>query len=244
MNIFKKLLRFLGILIVDLLLIAFAVLFSIILIPLCLELIYEVRYGSDTVWMLTGNQTWIPLAVGLLFIVLIFYFFLPRKLMGGLEENWLIELVDRLTMKKKLIVSGISFLVLILGCLFGSLNHDRFESDRVVVSKIGQETEYTWTDVESYTLKTDHDGTLIVELTMTDGNAIGFIGGAFRVVTYTSTGFDQIFPNGDADYAVYVARELKALGILPTLDNWDALMEKLDYDYWKAVAEEIREITQ
>ena len=102
--------------------------------------------------------------------------------------------------------------------------------------------EYAWQDVEGLILKADFQGSLIFEFHMKNGRKYSFNGGILWCVEYFSHGFEHKFPEDVYDYARWLGRELGGRQVpLEAKGDWDSLMEELEYDSWKSLAEDVRQ---
>lgn len=235
-----KLLRMLKKILIALLLIAAIVCCIIIVTPLIISFAYGSRFGMDSVWLLTGNTTGIPLILSLVFWMIVVWLFVPDKWVHPDAFDWLPDIKSEMSPRKKGMVTVCSLFVVIMGSLFASSYYDRFTMDGVEISTAGSTTAYTWEDVDYYTLKADSNGVPIYQLVMKDGTKVGFLGGSFRSVEYPSTGFEEAFSDGSGEYAVELTKKLHDLGKELKVSDWDELTDSLDYDYWKEVVEDIR----
>lgn len=100
--------------------------------------------------------------------------------------------------------------------------------------------EYTWEDVDYYTLRADWDGTLKYTVVMRDGLKADCIGGAVSMSNFP----DGVGLDGEEDFGRYLSRVFSEQGIELKVKDWKKLYQNLKYDYWKEYAEDIQVIAE
>lgn len=128
------------------------------------------------------------------------------------------------------------FLSLIPSCGF----YDCFTEDKLIISRIVYTKEYTWDEIDYYTLSED-SGTLTFTVVMNDGAKYDCIGG--QAMAWTSNLPEDKYPDQDYDFVRYLTRIYTDMGIELRIDNWNKLYKDLDYDVWIELAKDIREIS-
>lgn len=216
-------------------------LFALFGIPSLIGWIYEKQFGTEQVYLLTGDLTGVPILLSLVLFGIFVWLFSPNGAFGNLlrgEEGFKAKFSDR----TKGIIFGCSTLVAVLGMAASVFWIDCFTTEGIKSFRFGQEKEYVWEDAEYVTLKDDFDGVLMYEMVMKDGKTYHFNGGILRVMEYYSNAFDEEFPRDVDDYAVWLSRELKEKQVPLQVKDWNKLEKKLKYDSWRKLAEEIRAV--
>ena len=98
--------------------------------------------------------------------------------------------------------------------------------------------EYTWTDVDHYTLSAGHDGILNFIIVMKDGTRADMLGGSISMSNFP----EDTYPDGEEDFGRRLAEMFSDMGVELRVDDWDELYEELGYDYWADYAKELRRL--
>lgn len=221
-------------------------------IPLCIaglfcgvlpliERAYQRHYGPGSIYLLTG--TGLPIALYLALFAVICWLFAPEGLKGYFENEDGSGIRAGFSRKKKCAVCAIA-VSLVLAATAGSMFwFQRFTMDGIEYRCFFSKKEYSWQEVECFSLKADFQGILMFEFQMADGSRRSFNGGILWNVEYFSEAFEQQFPEDVYGYARWLGRELGSRGIpLQAEGGWDGLMETLEYDSWKMLAEDVRQL--
>lgn len=221
-------------------------------IPLCIaglfcgvlpfiEKAYQWHYGAGSVYLLTG--TGLPIALFLALFLVVCWLFAPGGLKGYFENEDGTGIQAGFSRKKKYAVCAAAVFLTMAATAGSMFWFQRFTMDGTEYRCFFGKKEYGWQEVECLTLKADAQGSLMFVLQMGDGSRRTFNGGLLWSVEYTSEAFGQQFPEDIYGYARWLGRELGSRGVpLQAEGGWEALMEKLKYDSWKMLAEDIREI--
>lgn len=198
-----------------------------VMVPLCIfasaalvENYYQWKFGNNTVWILTGRISGLPvLSCGILLVIWCYFIFSKRK-------------------KDVLPLALIGTVFLLVLSVLGTNWFHRFTTEGVERQRFWRNTVYIWEDVNTFSLKADHDGVLVYELHMEDGSDFSLNDGA---VEYCSDVYNECFPEGNYDYLVWLTEQLAEQGIPFQNDNLEKVKKKLDYDSWIELAETISE---
>lgn len=200
---------------------------------------YNLYFGTDEIWFLTGDFTGIPLVLSVLFFGIAVWLFCPFGLLADLytgEEG----LKAGFSGGWKIVIALLSLCAVLLGSACSMSWYERYTVEGVEVCHFGHKKEYTWKEAESFRLKGDYQGILVFEVLMKDGNRYAFNGGIWKQAEYMSTAFDEKFPEDVYDYTVWLAEELAENQVSMDVSGWDQLKKDLYYDSWIELAEEIR----
>lgn len=99
---------------------------------------------------------------------------------------------------------------------------------------------YTWDEIDYYTLSASTSGTLTYSVIMQDGAKADCIGG--EAMVWLSNLPEEKYPEQDYDFVKYLSRKLKKQGVELRVNDWNKLYKDLRYESWIELAEEIREI--
>lgn len=208
-------------------------------LPWLINMIYDGWYGVEEAWLLTGNLSVLHIILAVIFFGICVWLYSPYGLLANVYTG--IEgLKANFPFKIKVIITAVSFVVVIMGSLFSTLWHDVFTKDGVYAYHFGVKREYSWEDAKSFRLKSDYNGVLIFEVTMEDGREYYFNGGFFRGIEYTSKRFDKEFPDYSYDYTIYLVKELAEHQVEMDVSDWEKFKKDLGYSSWEELAEEIR----
>ena len=159
----------------------------------------------------------------------------PDRITGeaGIKSN-----IPRKAKRKIAFLSVILlFISLIPSCGF----YDCFTEDKLIINRIIYSKEYTWNQIDYYTLSED-SGTLTFTVVMKDGTTSDCIGG--EAVAWTDNLPEDKYPNYECDFVLYLTRTYTDMGIELRVDDWGKLYKDLNYDYWIDLAKDIREIAE
>ena len=192
---------------------------------------YHAAYSFYFIYWITG-----------LFVLALWIFLysklglLPNRVTGeaGIKSN--------IPRKAKRKITFLSVILLILSLIPSCGFYDCFTEDGLIVSRITYTKEYTWEDLDYYTLSANHNGTLTFTVVMQDGTQSDCIGG--QAMAWISNLPEDKYPDSDYDFIRYLTRKYTDMGIELHVDNWDKLYKDLDYDAWIDLAKDIREIAE
>lgn len=199
---------------------------------------YQWYYGADSIYLLTG--TGLPVALSLILFAVFLWLFSQAGLKGYFEEENGEGIKADFSGKKKCAAGLLAVFLTIAGIIGSMCWFQRFTLEGVEYHCFFHQKEYTWQDVKSFILKSDSHGVLMFEFQMEDGAKHSFNGGMLWCMEYFSSGFEQQFPEEVYDYARWLGRELGSRRIpMEVKGGWDDLMEELEYDSWKVLAEDV-----
>lgn len=142
--------------------------------------------------------------------------------------------------KKKHIIALLSVTGLFLSLIPSCTWYDCFTEEGLTIRRIIYSKEYTWDEIDYYTLSASSDGTLTYTVIMQDGTKADCIGG--EAMVWLSNLPEDTYPDYDYDFVKYLSRKFKAQGVELKVDDWSKLYKNLRYESWIELAEEIREI--
>ncbi len=210
-------------------------------LPKMINSIYDGWYGMEKAWLLTGNLSVLHIILAMLFFAICVWLYSPFGLLANVftgEEG----LKAKFPLNIKIIITVISFVVVMMGSLFSVLWHDVFTKDGVQAYHFGVKREYSWEDAKEFRLKSDYNGVLIFEVTMEDGRNYYFNGGFFRAIEYTSESFDKEFLENGDEYIIYLAKKMAEYQVKMDVSDWEDVMDDFGADsFWIELSEEIRE---
>lgn len=143
--------------------------------------------------------------------------------------------------KEKYKITVLSILLLLISLIPSFGFYDCFTEDKLIISRLVYTKEYTWEDINYYTLS-EASGTLTFTVVMKDGTKSDCIGG--QAMMWTSNLPEDKYPDSDYDFVRYLARTYTNMGIELRVDDWTKLYKDLDYDSWIDLAKDIREIAE
>lgn len=201
---------------------------------------YQWYYGANSIYLITGTGIPILLSLGLFAVFL--WLFSRDGLKGYFEEENGEGIKAAFSRKKKCMAWLLAVFFTAAGIIGSMCWFQRFTLEGVEYRCFFYKKEYTWQDVECFVLKSDSHGVLMFEFQMADGAKRSFNGGLLWCVEYFSDGFEQQFPEDVYGYARWLGQELGSQQIpLEAKGGWDSLIEELEYDSWKTLAEDIRQ---
>lgn len=209
-------------------------------IPIALEsLIFDNLLGKDTAYIITCDLYLLYAFVGMYVFCVFVYLYSKHGILGNVwtGEGGIRASFPR-KVKRKIAIGSV--LVFLLSILVYQSWFDCFTEDGIRVQRFFYNKEYTWEDVDYYTLTASFDGTLNYNIIMKDGTRTNCLGSGAAMSNLP----EETYPNYEEDYGRYLARTFSELNIPLKTDNWNTLMKKLKYDYWEDFAEEIRSISQ
>lgn len=200
-----------------------------------MELYYMHIYGKDKVFYTCNPLYILQLIVYLLFICLFIFMWTTWGFCGDIEDQcvW--------NRHKKIKITILSFLSVIIVNLICSQWYTRVTTDGVELHHFGYVKEYSWQDGKSYSLHNVHDGTLGVKITMEDNHKIELLHAS---MTTCSDGYTKTFPHDDYDFFLWLARQLKESNCPLKIKNEKKLIRKLTYSSWKDLAKEMIDIAK
>lgn len=212
---------------------------TLIGVPSLIDLYYQNSYGKDAVYLITGNATMIPILLCLILMGILFRLYSPDGIYGLSAKEGKGSKAVCSSEKKKLIAATAACLAA-AGIIISMFWYEKFTLDGVESHHFFRVQNYEWEDAEYYTLKADIHGMLVFEIVMMDGTRHGCLGGSFRAVEYESVALEERFGEDyAAEYVIWMAKTLKEHGKNLRMEEVENLKQKLDAEYWRAVADEI-----
>lgn len=209
-----------------------------VLLPM-VEQGYQRYYGADSVYLITG--TGIPILLSLVLFMAVLWLFRRDGLAGCFEGEHGEGSRAGFSGKKKYLAGLTACLLAVTGMIGSMCWYQRFTLDGVEYRCFFYQKEYTWQDVECFTLRGDFQGVLTFEFQMADGAERSFNGGWLWCAEYFSDGFERRFPEDVYDYARWLGREFGRRKIpLEAEGGWEKLKKELKYESWQKLAEDIR----
>ena len=93
-------------------------------------------------------------------------------------------------------------------------------------------------DVDHYTLSAAFDGSLKYTLVMKDGTKVSCLASTVSMSNLP----EETYPEEEDDFIRNLTQKFSDMGIEAQVKDWDKLIQKLKYDYWKDLTNELREI--
>lgn len=141
--------------------------------------------------------------------------------------------------KEKRKIAFLSVILLVISLIPSFGFYDCFTEDKLIISRIVYTKEYTWEDIDYYTLS-EAFGTLTFTVVMKDGRKTDCIGG--EAMMWTSNLPEDKYPASEYDFVRYLTRTYTDMGIELRVNDWDKLYKQLDYESWIDLAKDIRKI--
>lgn len=209
---------------------------TIFAVPWLIDRFYKYWLG-DSAWMTSSAFSCVPLLAFIIFFILEYVLFIE-------PEDTQDSAVSRkdFSSKNKAFMILIPLATAILLSVLSMFRFHKFSNTGVESVTLTNHTEYSWDDVEYFTLEDDWFGHLVFKVVFDDGSHAQFIGGATYYAWYTSKAFDLLYPDTDYDYARYLAKELCSRNIPAKIEDWDELIDDLRYDSHQEFAKELHEI--
>lgn len=215
---------------------------TIFAVPYLIDYFYKHQLG-DGIWMTSSPFSCVPLLACIVYFILEYVLFLePEDIDSGEPENKTATHRNHFSKKTKAAIVFLPLLFAIILSLLSMFHFHIFSNTGVKSVTLTNRMEYSWDDVEYFTLEDDWLGQLVFKLVFDDGSHAQFIGGVTYYAWYTSEAFDSLYPDTDYDYARYLAKELCSRNIPAKIEDWDELIDDLKYDSYQELAEELHEI--
>lgn len=194
------------------------------------DIIYHASYKFYFIYWITG-----------LFVLALWIFLysnmglFPDRVTGeaGIKSN--------IPRKEKRKIAFLSVILLFVSLIPSCGIYDCFTEDGLILNRMLYTKEYTWEDIDYYTLS-ESSGTLTFTVVMKDGTNSDCIGG--EALAWTGNLPEDIYPDSEYDFVRYLTRTYTDMGIELRVDDWDKLYKDLDYDSWIDLAKDIREIAE
>lgn len=215
---------------------------TIFAVPYLIDCFYKQWLGNG-IWMTSSPYSCVPLLTFMLYFILEFVLFLEPEDENSVEpEKEISNHRKHFTKKEKTAMLLLPLLLAIIISILSMLRFHAFTSTGVESFSFTNRTNYSWDDVESFTLEDDWYGQLVFKLVFNDGRHAQFIGGVTYYAWYTSEAFDSMYPDADSDYARYLIKELCSRNVPAKIEDWDGLIDDLRYDSHQELAKELREL--
>lgn len=142
--------------------------------------------------------------------------------------------------KARHIIAILSVTIWLLSLIPSIMWYDCFTENGLIVQRLFYYKEYTWDDIDYYTLDAGMDGTLTYSVIMKDGQRADCIGGGAMIGEENLP--EDKYPDYSYDFVRYLSRKFTAQGVELRVENWSKLYKDLKYPSWIELAEDIREI--
>lgn len=207
-------------------------------IPFLLEILFStLLIGNNTAYIMTFPLFWVYFITGL--YVLILFLFLFSK--DGIFTNALTGepgLKSNLPPKIKRKTALFSLLAFFLSMLIFISWSDTITEDEIIAHRFFAEKEYRLEDVDHYTLSAAFDGSLKYTIVMNDGTKVSCLASTVSMSNLP----EETYPEEEDDFIRNLTQKFSDMGIEAQVKDWDKLIQKLKYDYWKDLTNELREI--
>ena len=144
--------------------------------------------------------------------------------------------------KKRHIIALLSIIGLFLSLIPSCTWYDCFTEDGLIVRRLFYEKNYTWNEIDYYTLSASSNGTLTYSVIMQDGTKADCIGG--EAILWMSNLPEDKYPEYEYDFVKYLSRKFKEQGVELKVEDWGKLYKDLRYESWIELTAEIREIAE
>ena len=140
-------------------------------------------------------------------------------------------------MRRKVLVGSVIVYLLGIGCYLTC--YDCFTADGVERRILFYDKEYTWNDVDHFTLQKGTDGFLDYVVVMKDGIRCKCLGN--DIGSYSLS--EDRYPNETEDYCIELTEKFVEMGIPLTDTDFDKLHGRL-MDYWSECLEKLEEVVR
>lgn len=211
--------------------------FCLIGIPIIMEdIVFAGVFGKDFTYIMTSDLYVIYCVAVLCLFMLLIYLYSKHGILRTMDGSEGLRARLPKKTKRKVLLHGI---LVFTGVLFIYLFwFDLFTEDGAVMQRLFIHREYTWDDVDYYTLGAGTDGILEFTVVMEDGVHMDCLGSS----SSSSNLPEGKYPDMEEDYCRYLTKLFSERGIELRVDDWEKLYNRLNYDYWINYAEEIREL--
>lgn len=206
--------------------------------PIIAEDIFTISFKNEN-YVATYDLFFLYWFIGLYVFGLLVYLYskhglFPDRINGedGLKPN--------LPKKVKYKVTIFSVITLFASLIPSMLWYDCFTENGLKIGRVVYYQEYTWDEIDYYTLSAGFDGTLTYSVVMKDGMKYDCIGGGTMISMASLS--EEEYPDYDYDFVRYLSRKFAAQGVELKVDDWDKLYKDLEYESWDELAEDIQEI--
>lgn len=204
-----------------------------------MEKYYMLLYGKDAVYY-TSNDFFLVQILAFPLLLGVVVFFWPRNRGKGLDDSW--EERRRFGQKKKqksILAAAFVIALLLVNSIFLHC-YDRITPDGVEIHRLFQVKDYTWDDVDYYTLNTHRmDDTLSAKVILKDGKKVELLP---AVLSTESDGFDREFADGVFDFLPELNEKLIEKNKPLKIVNEKNLLQRLEkYEVWAELAEKLIE---
>lgn len=193
----------------------------------------------DTPYVVVSKLWALYFIVAMYLFCLLIWLYSKNGAFGNLikgEEGFKAHLPGKIKTRILLVSIGVYLAVLLLY----SFCFTAFTEDGVIDRVLWHTKTYTWEDVDYYTLEASFNGYLRYVIVMKDGFRADCLGGD---VSDTSLPEDR-YPDDTESYVKMLTEKFNEMGIPLEVDNWERMEKKLDYDYWRDFAEELRKMAE
>lgn len=203
----------------------------IIGLPILLEsIVTEIILGNDTLFLMTSDLYMVYIAAGFCLFAILLYLYSKHGVFGSLKVHFPGKIKRKVTLY--------STLVFLFATVIYLSWFNIFTEKGVTMQHFFSHREYTWTDVDHYTLSAGHDGILNFIIVMKDGTRADMLGGSISMSNFP----EDTYPDGEEDFGRRLAEMFSDMGVELRVDDWDELYEELGYDYWADYAKELRRL--
>ncbi len=208
-------------------------------IPIAIEsLIFDCLLGADTVYVVTSDMYIFYFFAGMYVFAFFIWLYSKHGIFPNYADGEGIKSHLPRKIRKKAAIGSVVFFLAVIG-IYASW-YDCFTEHGLRTQRIFWGKEYTWEDVDYYTLSADWGGTLKYTVVMRDGLKADCIGGAVSMSDFP----DGVGLDGEEDFGRYLSRVFSEQGIELKVKDWKKLYQNLKYDYWKEYAEDIQVIAE
>lgn len=185
----------------------------------------------------------LPLASGIGFLFLLVWLFSKKGLIvRDYSDNAKTDFFSQgeksnLPFSTKCRITFISSIIVLLTMVFPIFSYDCITEQGVIRRCFFQEKNYTWEDVNYYSLRSVEKGSLAFFIEMNDGHTV------FWDTCLSSYLSEEIYPNQEYDFFVYLAETLHAHNVPIHIKYWDKLYDSLEFEEDKEYALKIKQLS-
>lgn len=207
-----------------------------------MENYYMFLYGRNAVFYTSNNFFAVQILAFLIFLAAMAYFW-SRDGLESLDCGSDKGIKSRKKTDQKVILTGIAVIILLTVNLIFAHCYHRITPDGVEMHCLFLRKNYTWDDVDYYTLNTHiMDDTLSMKVVMKDGRKVELLP---SVLSTESDGFDMNFKDDVYDFLPWLNEKfIEKNKPLKLKDEKDLLQRLKKYEVWAELAEDIIEACQ
>lgn len=188
---------------------------------------FDQKVGKDALYVITGMPNFLYFFAGMYLWTVILWMYSKRGIFPMMGEEGIKAHLPEKVKRKVLCFSAAAYLAVVF--IYGNW-YTCVTEEGALVHHFIREKEYTWEDAAYYTLKADFDGVLKYTVRMKDGISVVCLGEAVSMGDF------------DEELVMILTGKFAEKGIPLIVDDWDKLMKRLKYEYWKDFTKKLRNL--